>query len=190
MKRFIYIALCAAVAAGVYSCAGRQEVVPEPPVEKVPEVKKVAAREYNSGLELASKGSYEAAAEKFDAALKKNPSFADAAFNLAVTQQKLGDHRKAIDTLNGIDLAKERNPEYYYALGASYFHLKYYKAAEESFLEVRKLDNGHLKAIFSLATIYGKTGRKEEAKAAWREYISIAPEGEWKQQAVKRLLEL
>lgn len=191
MKRRIhfYMILCLAAPLVLFSCAEKQEPAVGTPVDKVPE-RKVDPKEYNAGIELASRGEYEKAAEKFREALKKDPAFADAALNLAVTYQKLGSHQKAIETLNGIDLVKESHPEYYYALGASYFHLDNLKAAEEAFLSARRIDPWHFKALFSLATIYTRQGRKAEAKAAWNEYISIAPDDEWKDLAKKRLREL
>jgi len=184
-----YMILCLAAPLVLFSCAGKKEAVTGTPVEKAPE-RKVDPKDYNAGIELASRGEYEQAAKKFSEALKKDPSFADAALNLAVTYQKLGSHQKAIETLKGIDLVKESHPEYYYALGASYFHLEYYRSAEEAFLSARRIDPWHFKALFSLAMIYTRTGRKAEAKAAWNEYISIAPDDEWKDLAKKRLREL
>ncbi|HSG27389.1 MAG TPA: tetratricopeptide repeat protein [Candidatus Krumholzibacterium sp.] len=149
-----------------------------------------ASRHYNEGLELASSGKYADATLKFEKALKTDPGFADAAFNLGVTSQKLGMHQKAIEIFRGMDLRGLARPEYYYALGASYFHLRRYPEAGDAFEKALALDPVHLKALYSLSVVYEKTGKDPKAADLLRTYIRIAPPGIWKEQAEDRLKEL
>ncbi|MBU8920826.1 MAG: tetratricopeptide repeat protein [Bacteroidales bacterium] len=146
-----------------------------------------AATFYNTGLELASQAKYSEAASNFEKAVEKDRGFTDAIFNLGVTWQKLGMHRKAVDVLSGLDMEGITDPEYLYALGASYFHLRDYDKAEDAFEAAREIDPLHLKSLFSLAVIYEKTGRLDDAAAILRKYIKAAPDGVWKDQAKAKL---
>ncbi|MBN1164081.1 MAG: tetratricopeptide repeat protein [Candidatus Krumholzibacteriota bacterium] len=142
-----------------------------------------AARVYNNALELARKQNYAEAVVKFQESLKIDRSFHDAAYNLGVTYQKLGLHDKAVGVLGSLVLEEQSKPEYFFALGSSYFYSGDYVRAEENFRTALKLDEGHLKSLFSLAIVFEKTGRPDQAIACWDRYILCAPEGEWKEQA-------
>lgn len=146
-----------------------------------------AAREYNRGLELASKGNYSDAVKKFQEAIKAAPPFADAAFNLGVAYQKLGLYGNSAIVLSDLVIKERTNPDYFYALGVSYFHQRDFAEAEKSFLAVLSLDRAHLKALFSLAVIYEKTERLEDAVRCWNRYLDNAGDGEWAREARIRL---
>jgi tetratricopeptide (TPR) repeat protein len=150
-----------------------------------------AATFYNTGLELASQKKYSEATTNFEKAIEKDRGFTDAIYNLGVTWQKLGMHRKAVEVLSGLGTEEAMegidDPEYLYALGASYFHLREYDKAEDAFDAAREIDPLHLKSLFSLAVIYEKKGRLDDAASALREYIKAAPEGVWKDQAKAKL---
>lgn len=152
--------------------------------------KAAAAKEYNAGLDMATKGSYSAAAERFEKALDIEPGFSDAGFNLAVAYQKLGMHARAVEILEDIAGKEADNAEYLYALGASYFHLGELSKAENTLEKVRSMSPGHLKALYSLAVVYGKMGKRDDAVAAWKEYLKIAPDDPWAESARQRLNEL
>ncbi|MCK4539119.1 MAG: tetratricopeptide repeat protein [Candidatus Krumholzibacteria bacterium] len=146
-----------------------------------------AATFYNTGLELASQEKYSEAASNFEKAIEKDRGFTDAIYNLGVTWQKLGMHRKAVDLLSAPDMKEITTPEYLYALGVSYFHLRNYNKAKDAFEAVRKIDPLHLKSLFSLAVIYEKKGRLDDAATMLREYIKAAPDGAWRDQARAKL---
>ena len=147
----------------------------------------VAVKEYNRGLELASDGMYRDASERFREALKIDPSLSDASFNLAVAYQKLSLHKNAATVLKALLVKRRDNPDFHYALGVSYFHLRKYKNARKSFLDALALDDGHLKALFSLAVAYQKSGKDSEAERCWERYLEISGEGEWAEEARSRL---
>lgn len=146
-----------------------------------------AASLYNEGLDLALRGDYGEAVERFEHAVEIDPSFSDASFNLGVTYQKLGLHDKAASVLRELTGSAPGNPAYLYALGNSLFHLGKYEAAREVFADVLDVDPGHIKSIFSLAVACEKAGRTEEAERRFREYLEHDPEGEWAEEAKARL---
>ncbi|MBN2184892.1 MAG: tetratricopeptide repeat protein [Candidatus Krumholzibacteriota bacterium] len=146
-----------------------------------------AVKKYNRGLELASDGRYRDASERFREALKLDPFLSDASFNLALTYQKLSLYKNAATVLQALIVRKKENPEYYYALGVSYFHMRDYKKAGRSFLDALSLNDCHLKSLFSLAVIHEKTGKDSEAEKCWERYLEISGEGEWAEEARSRL---
>lgn len=138
-----------------------------------------AAREYNEGLDLVSRRNYAAAVPKFERATKLDPDFRDASFNLALSYDKLGLHKKAIPILKDLVSLSPGNGEYRYALGASHFGAGANGEAEKAFRELLSREPGNRKALFSLAVVLEKRGSLEEAKSRFREYLAVDPRGEW-----------
>lgn len=146
-----------------------------------------AAEAYNRGLDLVSEGNYAEAVEEFRCALEVDPQFSDAAFNLGVTYQKLGLHKNATTVLRDLVTRSPGNPNYMHALGHSLFHTGELNGARRAFLKVLAIDPGHLKSIFSLATVYERMGKVKEAQEWWMEYIERDPNSEWTDKARSHL---
>ncbi len=142
---------------------------------------------YNDGLDLASGGDYAGAVESFRRALERDPDFADASFNLAVTYRKLGLHDKAATVLENLVTRNPENPEYLFALGHARFSTGELVSAERDFIEALKLDPGHLKSLFALAAVLEKEGELEKARDRFVEYLIRDPEGEWAAEARSRV---
>lgn len=142
-----------------------------------------AAREYNEGLDLAAEGNYAGATSKFEEAMKLDPSFHDAAFNLALAYEKLGFHKRAASILKDLLSIDPGDTEYRYALAASLFGGGDLSGAEKEFLAVLAAESEDKRAVFSLAVVLEKQGKAEEAKARFREYLSLDPHGEWAEAA-------
>jgi tetratricopeptide (TPR) repeat protein len=146
-----------------------------------------AADIYNDGLDLVSIGDYASAIDKFRSSLEMDPGLREASFNLAVTFQKLGLHERASTVLEGLVTREPDNPNYFFALGHAYFHVGDLPEAEAAFLDALEIDSNHLKALFSLATVYEKMGELEKAANRLTEYIIREPDGEWSAEARERL---
>jgi tetratricopeptide (TPR) repeat protein len=146
-----------------------------------------AARVYNEGLDLASAGSYAAASEKFEEAVRLDPAFNDAYFNLAVSFRKLGLLGKEATILRELVAIAPESVEYRYALGASLFDTGDLAGAEKAFREVLAASGSDRKALFSLAVVLEKRGKAEEAASRFREYLAVEPDGEWADAARSHL---
>ncbi len=146
-----------------------------------------AARVYNAGLDLASGGSYAEAALKFEEAVKLNPHFPDASFNLAIAYQKLGYQTKAIAILRDLLVVSPGSTDYLYALGASLFDSGDLGAARRTFSDVLDKDPTNRKALFSFGVACEKTGKPDEARSAFERYIQLDPQGEWADSARSHL---
>ncbi|MBN2070433.1 MAG: tetratricopeptide repeat protein [Candidatus Krumholzibacteriota bacterium] len=149
-----------------------------------------AVRKYNDGIGLVSEGRFREAVGIFQEALRINPSFPDASFNLAVTYQRLSLYKDAAEVLETLVTREKGNPEYFYALGASYFHMKDYVKAKRSFQDALVIDGVHLKSLFSLAVVYEKSGDYQDAEKCWEKYIGASEEGQWMEEAKSRLQSL
>jgi tetratricopeptide (TPR) repeat protein len=152
--------------------------------------RKRARGPYNSGLDLAERGSYLDAVTEFKRAVDLDPEFAEAIYNLGVTYQKLNAHDKAVEQLElAIDL-RPKNADYVYALGNSYFHQQQYDRAVREFDRAVELNAIHLKAQYSLAVSLEKAGKTARARREWRRYLELDSESEWAERARARLAEL
>ena len=149
-----------------------------------------AAREYNEGIDCAAEGNFPGASQKFEEALKLDPTLADASFNLALVYGKLGYHRKAAAILADLVSDVPENAGYWYALGASRFEAGDLAGSEKAFLKVLALTPSDRKALFSLAVALEKRGKKGDAKNRFRQYLALDPDGEWADAAREHLDEL
>jgi tetratricopeptide (TPR) repeat protein len=149
-----------------------------------------AAAEYNMGLELAETGNFNGAAGKFRECLRLDPSFSDAAYNLAVAYQKQGLNDNAVTVLKDLVIRKPGRVEYWFALGNAQFHMARYLEASRSFQKAIEIEPGHLDSIYSLAVTFEKRGERGKAAQTWRRYLKIDSGSEWAQEASRRLREL
>ena len=79
--------------------------------------KRPGVSQYNSGVKLMKKGKYEKAAKQFEAALKKNPTMAEAHNNLGYSLRKQGDgnYERALSHYNrAIELKSNLAEAYMY----------------------------------------------------------------------------
>lgn len=142
---------------------------------------------YNEGLDLAAEGDFAGAVERFRSALERDPGFADASFNLAVTYRKLGLHDRAATVLENLVTRHPGNPEYLFALGHARFSSGDLRSAERRFLDALEAEPGHLKSLFALATVLEKEGKIEKSRDRLVEYLIRDPEGEWAVEARSRV---
>ena len=146
-----------------------------------------AASIYNEGLDLAAKGDYAGAVDKFREALDEDSDLLEASFNLAVTYQKLGLHSNAETVLEDLVTKEPGNAEYYFALGNARFYQGNYSNAARAFRWALDADPGHLRALYSLAVSQEKMGDESKAKGTWRKYLELDPDSEWADEARARL---
>lgn len=149
-----------------------------------------AARDYNAGLDLAAEANYAGAAARFEEALKSDPTFTDASYNLALASGRLGDRAREIRILRDLVSVAPARIEYRYALGAAHFAAGELAPAAEAFSAVLAMDPGNGQALFSLGAVCERQGKKEEAILRYREYLALDPGGEWAEAARERLAAL
>ena len=146
-----------------------------------------AASIYNEGLDLAVRGDYAGAVDKFREALKEDPDLHEASFNLAVTYQKLGLHSNAETVLEDLVTKEPGSAGYWFALGNARFYQGDYSNAARAFRRALDVDPGHLQALYSLAVSQEKMGDESKARETWRKYLELDPDSEWADEARARL---
>ncbi len=152
--------------------------------------RKEARIPYNEGLDLAARGAYLNAIEKFKSALAIDPDFVDARYNLGVTYQNMKAYDQALVHYRKLIRLRPNNPAYHFAIGFCLFHIDRHRQAAVAFERVLAIDPGHARAQFSLAAALEKMGKLREAREAYHRYLEIDSQSEWASEARKRIEKL
>lgn len=132
----------------------------------------------------------ELAAILFQKSIKYNPKNASAYNNLGAAYLKRGyldaaikEFEKAINMDAGLVDA-------YSNIGFAYFDKGDYKTALDFHLKANELNPEYANAHYGLASIYEKFGDKEKALKHWEEYVKLAPQTSWTDEAKKHIKEI
>lgn len=142
---------------------------------------------YNGGLEQLNENNFAEAVDSFRRAIKMDPDLYDAYLNLAVTYQRMSLHEKAVVILKDLIVLNDSSPEYFYALGNSYYYTDKYGSAEKAFRRALRLEPEHLKSLFSLGILYEKWGDTENAFETWKRYLELDSGSAWSAKARSHL---
>ena len=69
--------------------------------------------------------------------------------------------------------------EAHFNLGNIFHDLARYRAAQACYRDALKLNPAYADAHFYLAVTFEKNGQSQEARAHWKAYQQLAPNGEW-----------
>jgi tetratricopeptide (TPR) repeat protein len=134
---------------------------------------------YNRGTMLADAGNYAKAQEEFTAALRADPRFVDAGYNLGVVLLAMGDPERAVTTLEQVLKAEPAEPLYEFALGKAHFDAGRVAEALEHFDRAVELDPTLEDARFARAVALLELGEREEGVFALDLYLREFPDGTW-----------
>jgi len=121
----------------------------------------------------------EEAVKAYRRALDDDPDLVAAIINLAnirYSRDELAEAQALYERAIGLD------PSYFEAhfnLGNIHHDHARYGDAEVSYCEALELNSGYADAHFYLAVTLEKMGRSVDARAHWRAYERLAPQGEW-----------
>jgi tetratricopeptide (TPR) repeat protein len=142
---------------------------------------------YNRATVLAGEGDLGKAAEEFRAALRVDPRFVDAGYNLGVVLIRLGEPARAVAILEQVVRVREGDPDLTYALGSAQLEAGNTREALALFEDVVEMDPSHEDGLFSRALALLELGRTEEAVFHLDAYVREFPDGEWARSARARL---
>lgn len=145
---------------------------------------------YNFGTILAENGELMKAAEQFKEALRIDPRFADAGYNLGVVLLMLDQSEGAVAILSQVVAVRPDDAEAEFAFGKALFDSGRHKEAIGAFGRALELDAGHEEAAYARALALSRVGRRDEAVFALDAYLRAHPDGAWAPQARLRLEEL
>jgi tetratricopeptide (TPR) repeat protein len=101
-----------------------------------------------------------------------------ASINLGIAYLSKGEYPKALSTLRAVVASYPRNPIAKVYLGQVLLQLDKVELAILEFKRAVGLDSNYANAYYNLALTYIKTKENQEAIAAFREVVRIAPESE------------
>ena len=134
---------------------------------------------YNRGTMLADAGNYAKAQEEFTAALRTDPRFVDAGYNLGVVLLAMGDPERAVVILEQVLKARPDEPLSEFALGKAHFDAGRISDALRHFDRAVELDPKLEDARFARAVALLELGEREEGIFALDLYIREFPDGTW-----------
>ncbi len=131
---------------------------------------------YFTGLMSLWKEDYRSALPYFEEAVKKNPRYAEAHFQIGYCNVELGHHTEAIEAFKQIIRI---NPDYAMAhlgLGLAYYKLGRHTEAIESYKQAIRIKPDLAEAHYGLGMAYGELGRYTEAIESYKQAIRIKPD--------------
>ncbi len=134
---------------------------------------------YNRGTMLADAGNYAKAQEEFAAALRADPRFVDAGYNLGVVLLAMGDSERAVAILEQVLKARPAEPLSEFALGKAHFDAGRVSEALEHFDLAVELEPTLEDARFARAVALLELGEREEGIFALDLYLREFPDGTW-----------
>ena len=112
-------------------------------------------------------------------ALSIDPGSVPAQLQLGRAYVKMKDYAKGIETYQKAAEAAPQSPDVYFNLGYAYAMTKGYVKAEEMYAKVVQLAPPYLdEALFNLAVMQDKLGKKKESVANLEQTLSVNPKNE------------
>lgn len=128
---------------------------------------------FNQGLVQAKASKWQAAADLFAQAVRLDPGLDTAWLNLGVMQAKLGQHQRALDTLNDYikraplkSIGLVNRADVLHALGDD-------SAAEKDLLRAAQLEPGNLDIQQRVARHYSRTGQTDKARRYYAQLVKL-----------------
>ncbi|HXG87720.1 MAG TPA: tetratricopeptide repeat protein [Vicinamibacterales bacterium] len=121
----------------------------------------------------------EEAAQAYRRALEDDPDLVAALINLANIRYARDELAEAQALYERAILLDASYFEAHFNLGNIHHDHGRYHDAEECYVEALQLNSSYADAHFYLAVTLEKMGRSADARQHWRDYRSLAPEGEW-----------
>lgn len=134
---------------------------------------------YNRGTTLADAGDYAKAKEEFTLALRADPRFVDAGYNLAVVMLATGEPERAVAIMEQVMAIRPDVALFEFALGKAHFDAERVPDALEHFENAVRLDPSLEDARFARAVALLAVGEQEEAVFALDHYLREFPDGMW-----------
>lgn len=122
-------------------------------------------------------GDFKSAEDTLRQILKESPDNANALNNLGYfLVERNVKLEEAVTLIKGALRFDPTNPNYLDSLGWAYFKLENFSEAEKYLLEAAMYDLGSATIQEHLGDVYQKTGKQDQAKAAWQKALNLASE--------------
>src|SRR2546425_730931 len=131
---------------------------------------------YSTGLGFVGSEDYAKALPYFEEAVQRNPSYAEAWFEVGVCNGELGRHQEEIAAYQQAIRLKPDFARAYYNLGLAYGELGRYQEEITAFQQAIHLKPDFAEAHYNLGAAYGHLGHYQEAVAALQQAIHLKPD--------------
>ena len=130
-----------------------------------------APAHYNLARALSLTGNREASKEHYAKALKYQPYFEEAWFNLAYIEFETGEFQQSVKHYKNFIEWRPRHPKAWYGLGLTYLGMKQFSDAALAFTKAIKFDPKYLSPRISLAGLYMKQRKNDQALTVYLQLI-------------------
>jgi tetratricopeptide (TPR) repeat protein len=131
---------------------------------------------YSTGLSFLWVEDYKKALPYFEEAIKKNPRYAEAYFQIGYCNYQRGRYTEAVEAFKQAIRIKPDDAKAHYNLGRAYSELGRYNEAIEAYKAAIRIKPDDAEAHYNLGVVYYKPGRYTEAIEAFKQAIRIKPD--------------
>lgn len=153
--------------------------------------KREAGELFMQGEAEYDKEDFAAAVKKFEEALAKDPTMADAQFNIGVCYGELGETEKALEAYRNALKIDGQYKDAYFNIGRIYHLKKDFVQATVYYEKALGRDPYDPEFLFNYAHALMEAGKVDEAIDAWKRYLIIAEskpeEAKWVERAKEYL---
>jgi tetratricopeptide (TPR) repeat protein len=124
----------------------------------------------------------------FKKAIQFDPNRVQSYFQLGMIFLKQEDYAAAAENFDKVIKINPNLPDAFFNLGFIHAHLKEYVKAEEMYAQVVELNPSYLdEALFNLALIQSKLGKKDESVTNIKKAVEVNPKNELAQNYLKKI---
>lgn len=136
----------------------------------------IAERLYSRGLQILSNDDYAKALPYFTEAVKSDPNYAEAWYQVGFCYGMLGRHEESLEASQKAARLRPEWVETYVNMGASSFALERFEEAAEAYRRAARLDPTSGDLQYALGLSYNRLGRSGEEILAYRRAIALKPD--------------
>jgi tetratricopeptide (TPR) repeat protein len=136
----------------------------------------IAEKLYSRGLKLLSNDDFSKALSYFEEAVKSDPQYAEAWYQVGFSYGMLGKHSEAIKASEKAARLRPEWTEIYINIGASSFALNDFDKAAEAYKKATTLDQNDPELQFSLGLTFNKLNRIGEEILAYKRALELKPD--------------
>jgi tetratricopeptide (TPR) repeat protein len=142
---------------------------------------------YNHGVDAFASGRLDVAGNAFREAARIDPTFDDAAYNLALVELRRGRNEAAEDLLADLRMRRPEDVDVLVALGNSLFYQTRFGESAEVFRDLLVLSPDHRQGTYGLAQALTESGMVGSAIRAWEAYLKLDSQSSWSVRAREQL---
>jgi tetratricopeptide (TPR) repeat protein len=159
---------------------------------------------YQRGAAALQQGRYSDAIPDLQTVVESRPSDTIARYNLGVAFQRVRSYRESVETLtgagvagfpvrsigSGIQVPSDSDGDYLYALATSFQESRQFDQALVCFDASIRSFPEHLPSRFGRALTLQQSGRTQDARRAWEDYLARDASSSWAQSAREHLAKI